>query len=88
MSQNFGFITFPDELTITSNIMPDKKNPDVFELIRGKSNKILALYGEMLLITNNLPSGYHRRFQLNHSTNSCKRCGWNGLKVSIFIYSR
>jgi argininosuccinate lyase len=64
MSQNFGFITFPDELTTGSSIMPHKKNPDVFELIRGKSNKIQALYSEMLLITNNLPSGYHRDFQL------------------------
>jgi len=64
MSQNFGFVSFPDELTTGSSIMPHKKNPDVFELIRGKCNKIQALYGEMLLITNNLPSGYHRDFQL------------------------
>ena len=64
MSQNFGFISFPDELTTGSSIMPHKKNPDVFELIRGKSNKIQALYSEMLLITNNLPTGYHRDFQL------------------------
>jgi argininosuccinate lyase len=64
MSQNFGFISFPDELTTGSSIMPHKKNPDVFELIRGKCNKIQALYTEMLLITNNLPSGYHRDFQL------------------------
>jgi argininosuccinate lyase len=64
MSQNFDFITFPDELTTGSSIMPHKKNPDVFELIRGKCNKIQALYTEMLLITNNLPSGYHRDFQL------------------------
>ncbi len=64
MSQNFGFVTFPDELTTGSSIMPHKKNPDVFELIRGKSNKIQALHTEMLLITNNLPSGYHRDFQL------------------------
>jgi len=64
MSQNFGFITFPDELTTGSSIMPHKKNPDVFELIRGKCNKIQALHTEMLLITNNLPSGYHRDFQL------------------------
>ncbi|MDX1470446.1 MAG: argininosuccinate lyase [Flavobacteriaceae bacterium] len=63
-SQNFGFISFPDELTTGSSIMPHKKNPDVFELIRGKCNKIQALYTEMLLITNNLPSGYHRDFQL------------------------
>ncbi len=64
MSQNFGFITFPDELTTGSSIMPHKKNPDVFELIRGKCNKIQALQTEMVLITNNLPSGYHRDFQL------------------------
>jgi argininosuccinate lyase len=64
MSQNFDFISFPDELTTGSSIMPHKKNPDVFELIRGKCNKIQALHNEMLLITNNLPSGYHRDFQL------------------------
>ncbi|UKM64934.1 argininosuccinate lyase [Flavobacteriaceae bacterium GSB9] len=64
MSQNFGFISFPDELTTGSSIMPHKKNPDVFELIRGKCNKIQALQSEMVLITNNLPSGYHRDFQL------------------------
>jgi argininosuccinate lyase len=64
MSQNFGFIGFPDELTTGSSIMPHKKNPDVFELIRGKCNKIQSLHTEMLLITNNLPSGYHRDFQL------------------------
>ncbi len=64
MSQNFGFIIFPDELTTGSSIMPHKKNPDVFELIRGKCNKIQALHTEMLLVTNNLPSGYHRDFQL------------------------
>ena len=64
MSQNFGFVSFPNELTTGSSIMPHKKNPDVFELIRGKCNKIQALHTEMLLITNNLPSGYHRDFQL------------------------
>ncbi|WP_430409370.1 argininosuccinate lyase [Kordia sp.] len=64
MSQNFDFISFPDALTTGSSIMPHKKNPDVFELIRGKCNKIQALYTEMLLLTNNLPSGYHRDFQL------------------------
>ncbi len=62
--QNFGFVSFPDELTTGSSIMPHKKNPDVFELIRAKSNKIQALQTEMILITNNLPSGYHRDFQL------------------------
>lgn len=64
MSQNFGFITFPDELTTGSSIMPHKKNPDVFELIRGKCNKLQSIANEMILITNNLPSGYHRDYQL------------------------
>ena len=64
MSQNFGFVTFPDELTTGSSIMPHKKNPDVFELIRGKCNKLQALPYELTLITNNLPSGYHRDLQL------------------------
>jgi argininosuccinate lyase len=64
MSQNFNFISFPEELTTGSSIMPHKKNPDVFELIRGKCNKIQALHTEMVMITNNLPTGYHRDFQL------------------------
>ena len=68
MSQNFNFISFPDELTTGSSIMPHKKNPDVFELIRGKCNKIQALYTEILLLTNNLPSGYHRDYQLLKET--------------------
>lgn len=63
-SQNFGFVSFPDELTTGSSIMPHKKNPDVFELIRAKCNKIQALPSEMTLISNNLPSGYHRDFQV------------------------
>lgn len=64
MSQNFGFVSFPDELTTGSSIMPHKKNPDVFELIRGKCNKIQSLPYELTLIINNLPSGYHRDLQL------------------------
>ncbi|MFZ3272983.1 MAG: argininosuccinate lyase [Lutibacter sp.] len=64
MNQNFSFISFPDELTTGSSIMPHKKNPDVFELIRGKCNKLQALPYEFTLITNNLPSGYHRDLQL------------------------
>ena len=64
MSQNFGFISLPSHLTTGSSIMPHKKNPDVFELIRGKCNKIQALPYEITLITNNLPSGYHRDLQL------------------------
>jgi argininosuccinate lyase len=64
MSQNFDFIGLPAHLTTGSSIMPHKKNPDVFELIRGKCNKIQALPYEITLITNNLPSGYHRDLQL------------------------
>jgi argininosuccinate lyase len=64
MNQNFNFISFPDELTTGSSIMPHKKNPDVFELIRGKCNKLQALPMEFTMITNNLPSGYHRDLQL------------------------
>ena len=64
MSQNFNFISFPDELTTGSSIMPHKKNPDVFELTRAKCNKIQALPNELTLLINNLPSGYHRDFQL------------------------
>ncbi len=64
MNQNFGFISFPDHLTTGSSIMPHKKNPDVFELIRAKCNKIQSLPNELTLLTNNLPSGYHRDMQL------------------------
>lgn len=64
MSQNFGFVSFPDELTTGSSIMPHKKNPDVFELIRGKCNRIIALPNELSLVTTNLPFGYHRDLQL------------------------
>ena len=63
-SQNFGFLTFPDALTTGSSIMPHKKNPDVFELMRAKSNRLMALPNEINLLTSNLPSGYHRDFQL------------------------
>jgi len=64
MNQNFGFISFPDSLTTGSSIMPHKKNPDVFELIRGKCNRIQSTPNELTLLTNNLPSGYHRDMQL------------------------
>ncbi len=63
-SQNFDFIGFPDELTTGSSIMPHKKNPDVFELIRGKCNKLQALPNQLAMMTTNLPSGYHRDLQL------------------------
>ncbi|MDZ7682234.1 MAG: lyase family protein [Fodinibius sp.] len=58
------FISFPDELTTGSSIMPHKKNPDVFELIRAKCNDIQSLPNELAMITGNLPSGYHRDYQL------------------------
>ncbi|HET6545026.1 MAG TPA: argininosuccinate lyase [Chryseolinea sp.] len=64
LNQNFGFISFPDELTTGSSIMPHKKNPDVFELIRARCNQMLALPNDIALITANLPSGYHRDLQL------------------------
>ena len=64
LNQNFGFIEFPEELTTGSSIMPHKKNPDVFELIRAHCNKIKALPNEISLMTTNLPSGYHRDLQL------------------------
>ena len=64
LSQNFGFISFPSELTTGSSIMPHKKNPDVFELIRGKCNRLQALPNELALLSSNLPSGYHRDMQL------------------------
>ncbi|MGB5428656.1 argininosuccinate lyase [Eudoraea sp.] len=64
MSQNFNFISFPDALTTGSSIMPHKKNPDVFELIRAKCNSLQAIPGQITLITTNLPSGYHRDLQM------------------------
>lgn len=64
VNQNFSFISFPDELTTGSSIMPHKKNPDVFELIRGKCNRIQSTPNELTLLINNLPSGYHREMQL------------------------
>ena len=87
MSQNFGFISFPDELTTGSSIMPHKKNPDVFELIRGKCNKIQALPMELTLIQNNLPSGYHRDLQLLKESllpaiSSLKSC----LEMTLFMF--
>ncbi|WP_332020218.1 lyase family protein [Kaistella sp.] len=63
-NQNYGFISFPAELTSGSRIMPHKKNPDVFELIRAKSARIQSIPNELTLLTNKLPSGYHRDFQL------------------------
>jgi argininosuccinate lyase len=64
LNQNFGFISFPDELTTGSSIMPHKKNPDVFELIRAHCNRIQSLPNEISLMLTNLTSGYHRDLQL------------------------
>ncbi|MBN2485381.1 MAG: argininosuccinate lyase [Bacteroidales bacterium] len=64
MSQNFGFVSLPDEFTTGSSIMPHKKNPDVFELLRAKCNKVQSLANELTLVSNNLPSGYFRDMQI------------------------
>ncbi|MFY7878689.1 MAG: argininosuccinate lyase [Lacibacter sp.] len=64
LNQNFGFISFPEELTTGSSIMPHKKNPDVLELVRAKCNRLQSLPNELTLLINNLPSGYHRDLQL------------------------
>ena len=82
-NQNYGFISFPNELTTGSSIMPHKKNPDVFELIRAKSARIQSLPNELTLLTNNLPSGYHRDFQL---TKEIIFPGIQDLKDSLCIF--
>ncbi|PSK94256.1 argininosuccinate lyase [Taibaiella chishuiensis] len=64
LSQNFGFISFPAALTTGSSIMPHKKNPDIFELVRGKCNRLQSAPNELALLLTNLPSGYHRELQL------------------------
>ncbi|CAN5283717.1 argininosuccinate lyase [soil metagenome] len=86
MNQNFGFISFPDSLTTGSSIMPHKKNPDVFELIRAKCNRIQSVPNELLLLTNNLPSGYHRDLQLTKeilfpAISELKNC----LRMTVFM---
>lgn len=64
MCQNFGFVSFPDEFTTGSSIMPHKKNPDVFEIMRGKCNRLQSIQNEIALLTANLPLGYNRDLQL------------------------
>ena len=64
MGQDFDFISFPADLTTGSSIMPHKKNPDLFELVRGKCNSLQGLPNQLALLTTNLPSGYHRELQL------------------------
>ena len=79
MGQDFNFISFPENLTTGSSIMPHKKNPDIFELVRGKCNIIQSLPNQINLLTTNLPSGYHREMQLIkapliESINEIKSC--------------
>ena len=64
MCPNFGFIKFPDNLTTGSSIMPHKKNPDVWEMVRGKCNRVLAVENEISIMLSNMPHGYHRDYQL------------------------
>jgi len=64
LSQNFAFVSYPDTLTTGSSIMPHKKNPDVWEIMRGKCNRLQALPTDVAMMTTNLPSGYHRELQL------------------------
>ena len=63
-SQNFGYILLPEEMTTGSSIMPHKKNPDVAEILRGKTNRLKGLASEIAFVQSNLPSGYHREFQI------------------------
>ena len=89
LNQNFSFISFPDDVTTGSSIMPHKKNPDVFELIRGKCNALQALPNEITLLTTNLPSGYHRDLQLLKEKlfpafSTLKDC----LRMTVFMLSR
>ena len=88
-SQNFGFVRLPKECTTGSSIMPHKKNPDVFELIRAKSNKLQALPQQVVLIMNNLPTGYFRDLQIIKETflpafDELKDC----LRMAIYIVER
>ena len=85
-SQNFGFLTLPKEYTTGSSIMPHKKNPDVFELIRSKTNQLLSLPTNVAMMTSNLTSGYHRDFQLLKETifpaiQTAKQC----LELTAFV---
>ena len=86
LSQNFDFSSFPKEFTTGSSIMPHKKNPDIFELVRARCNRIQGLPNELILLTNNLPSGYHRDLQLTKeilfpAIDSLKEC------LEILIYT-
>ena len=82
MNQNFSFISFPDELTTGSSIMPHKKNPDVFEIIRAKGNRLQALPNEIAMMITNLPSGYHRDLQL---LKECLFPAFEDIKACLFM---
>ena len=89
MNQGFNFLGFPKELTTGSSIMPHKQNPDVFELVRAKSNKIQNLPVEITMITNNLTSGYHRDYQLlKGSLMEAIELMKDNLEVSNFMLQR
>jgi argininosuccinate lyase len=64
LSQNFAFIQLPSAYTTGSSIMPHKKNPDVFEIMRGRCNQLMSLPNQIMMLMGNLPSGYHREMQL------------------------
>ena len=83
-NQNYGFFSFPSELTTGSSIMPHKKNPDVFELIRAKSSRIQSVPNELMLLTNNLSTGYNRDYQL---TKEILFPAIEDLKASLDIFS-
>jgi len=89
MSQNFNFVSLPDEFIAGSSIMPHKKNPDVFELLRAKCNRVQSLPNEITIIMNNLPTGYFRDMQMIkepflHSFFNMKNC----LKILPFILNQ
>lgn len=89
MSQNFEFFTLPDEFSTGSSIMPHKKNPDAFELLRAKCNKLQTLYNEISYITNNLPSGYFRDFQIiKESLFPAFECLENCLSLTSYIIDK
>lgn len=88
-SQNFNFIALPDEFVTGSSIMPHKKNPDVFELLRAKCNKLQSLHNEISYITNNLPSGYFRDFQIiKESLFPAFECLENCLSVAAYAIDK
>jgi argininosuccinate lyase len=88
-SQNFDFLSLPDEFSTGSSIMPHKKNPDVFELLRAKCNKLQSLQNEISYITNNLPSGYFRDFQIiKESLFPAFECLENCLSLSAYILDK